>query len=106
VLKRLEISQFFEGIVHKPKGTLLGKTQKTLYDVAMLAADVQDPADCYFIDDGLANVFMALNCGWNAVLLHHRDFHQPLDVIYDDFRERVNRIATIKHLPYVFEELF
>lgn len=103
-LKRLGVYEYFEGIVYKTPDTYLGKTQRTFYDIAMLAADVRRPGDCYFIDDGLWNVLMAMNCGWHAVLYKHR-LHREQPAIYETVKEEVHEIATLSQLRYVFPEL-
>lgn len=111
MLKQLGLYNYFEGIVYKfpgkgTPGSYLGKSQRTFYDIAMLAADVKYPDDCYFIDDSIYNVFMALNCGWNAVLYHNKRFHRELPPIYWDKEGEVNRIASMSQLQYIFPELF
>lgn len=103
----MEIYKYFEGIVYKFPGSYLGKSQRTFYDIAMLAADVKYPDDCYFIDDSIYNVFMALNCGWNAVLYHNKRFHRELPAVYLEKQGEVSRIAIMMpQLRFIFPELF
>lgn len=106
VLKKLNLSQYFEGIVYKPEGTYLGKSQKTFYDVAMLAADVNDPIHCYFIDDSIYNVFMANNCGWHAVLHYNKHMHNPPPAIYAEYEKLIHKATSLFQLKTIYPNLF
>lgn len=101
----MKLEEYFTGIVFKPAGGSLGKTQRVFYEAAMIAAKVKNPHHVYFVEDGLLNVFMALNCRWKTVLYNGK-FHPPLADEYAAYQNRINRIVKLNQLPKIYPNLF
>lgn len=106
VLKLMDIDKYFTGIIFRPYDSGLGKTQKVFYQTAMLAAGVQRATDCYFIDDGVINIFMAKNMKWRTALYYSTNYHPKLMDVYGSYQHKLHRIGGLRHLAKVFPELF
>lgn len=106
VLKLMGIDQYFSGIIYSPSDLDYGKTQKAFFDLATLATGLDKPRHAFFIDDSALNVFMALNCKWNAVIFYNANYHKKLPKFYDSFHGQVHRIAEVRQIRQVFPQLF
>lgn len=102
VVKLLGIEDLFDGITYCDYGAphLLCKPAPAMFAKAMREADVQDPADCYFVDDSLINARGAKAYGWKTAHLVEPCVKSPPEPVADF------QISSLEELRQVFPDAF
>lgn len=100
VVRLLEIDDLFEGLTfcNYEKIPMMCKPMPEMFQCAMQECGVgNDASRCYFVDDSVTNVSVALSLGWNAVCLRE----PPSETVSD-----VPTISALAELQRVWSPLF
>lgn len=102
VARLLGVRDLFDGLTYCDYGAekFLCKPSPAMFAKAMAEADVQDPQDCYFVDDSTINCAGAKALGWKAAHLVEPNITGPENPVADF------QISNLEELRTVFPEVF
>lgn len=110
VLRLLNIHDLFSGIIYCDyrEHQFPAKPGRLAYERAMKYAGVQDPGNCYFIDDSANNVRVAAELGWRAA--HFDEENDAAQVaggsgVYEEYMAKQSHFPRIRNI-YEFTNVY
>ncbi|KAI0815758.1 Haloacid dehalogenase-like hydrolase-domain-containing protein [Xylaria sp. FL0064] len=102
VVRLLGIDDLFEGLTYcnYSEVPFLCKPHPDMYAKAMREAGVEQPQDCYFVDDSYANCAAAQKLGWTAAHLVEEEVPVP------EVPASKYQIQTLEELRTIYSQFF